>query len=126
MENNDLISRSDAIKTLLEWVHRSLTEEDGARLTTVVGMLENQPAVDAVPVVHGEIIWKNRKKLVKRYDVEPCCFDAEANPLYHATNKHITEKVAYCHVCKKRMSGDFLNFCDNCGARMDGKEPTNE
>lgn len=110
---NDLISRS----ALYKFFDRG---SGVARLH--VADIDTLPAVDAVPVVHGEIIWKNRKKLVKRYDAEPCCFDAEANPLYHATNKHITEKVAYCPVCKKRMDGDFLNFCDNCGARMDGKE----
>ena len=63
VENNDLISRSAAIKTLREWAHRSLTEEDRARLTTVVGMLENQPAVDAVPVRCGGCInygYRNR------------------------------------------------------------------
>lgn len=135
MEKNDLISRSDFLKEREGAKVKPVGPSNGSEYTaevatlainTIIKEIKGMPTVDAAPVVHGEIIWKNRKKLVKRYDAEPYCFDAEANPLYHATNKHITEKVAYCPVCKKRMNGDFLNFCDNCGARMDGKDDENE
>lgn len=102
---NDLISRSDAIKTLREWAHRSLTEEDGARLTTVVGMLENAPAVDAVPAVHG------------RWDFSGVF---GGNLIYQ------------CNLCGRIIvlheHGDLKKEfpCCHCGARMDGKEPTHE
>lgn len=59
------------------------------------------PPVDAVPVVHGEWVWV-------QYDANP-----------EIGNFH-------CSKCRFipaafNMAKQYLNYCPNCGARMDGE-----
>lgn len=66
--------------------------------------INEQPTIDAVPVVHGE--WG---------------FEEYPDGYYHT----------YCSVCNAEFHEDvFLkehwNYCPNCGAKMDGKEKNDE
>lgn len=83
------------------------------------------PTVDAVEVVHGHKIIRNRPyaaqyiyvgddgygNLVKRTDCSGT--PIEISP---AT---LSNPIEYCSECGKRMDGIWQNFCDNCGAKMD-------
>lgn len=61
--------------------------------------LENLPSADVAPVVHGR--WIERQ------------------------SPHAMEGIsAKCSACSKNVQylGNPLNYCPNCGAKMDGKE----
>lgn len=71
----------------------------------VMGMIEDAPTIDAVPVVHGEWIHT------------------------HTQNSYWTEcyKCSVCGEEDELMFGNgAINYCPNCGARMDGKENAND
>lgn len=87
MGNNDLIRRSDVLE-LMEVDFRY------EQCNQVSDYVENIPAVDAVPVVHGRWV-----------------------------SSGLGVKFINCSVCgKQRFQIDATNFCPNCGARMDGKK----
>lgn len=98
MENNDLISRSDVLE-LMEVDFRY------EQCNQVSDYVENIPAVDAAPVVHG------------RWDFSGVF---GGNLIYQ------------CNLCGRIIvlheHGDLKKEfpCCHCGARMDGKEPTHE
>ena len=87
-------------------------------------LLDDAPTVDAVEVVHGHKVVRERHRGVTRYIPCPCCSSAVP------CNKPYTEKVEYCSVCGKKLDDTFQNYCPNCGAKMDGddhaKEQTSE
>ena len=66
------------------------------RQIEVIKIIEEQPTVEAVPVVHGE--WVN--EYINRYG-HPC----------HC-----------CSVCGFHASHQDKNFCPNCGCDMKGKK----
>lgn len=83
------------------------------------------PAVEYTPVKHGHIVWKEyhkggirrRKCLqeIKSAYIEqqmPCKQIAIIDERY-------LSKDPYCSECGKLL-GEFLNYCGNCGAKMDG------
>ena len=105
MEKNDLISRSDVLE-LMEVDFRY------EQCNQVSDYVENIPAVDAVPVVHGA--WK---------------------PIHFEGGILSGENADRCSACGyDRLLGDehgvryktTYNFCPYCGARMDGKDDDNE
>lgn len=67
--------------------------------------IESAPAADVAPVVHGEWIIKTNYK----------------TPVSHAYIRK--EKLYICPYCGKDYR-QHMNFCGNCGAKMDGKEAT--
>ena len=60
-----------------------------------------EPESDVAPVAHGKWEWVNED----RYRCDRC------------------EQITTVDEC---MGKPIYNFCPNCGARMDGKEPNNE
>ena len=85
--------------------------------------LENSS--DVAPVKHGHIVWKEyykggirRKKCLQEVNsiyIEqqmPCKNIAIIDERY-------LSKDPYCSECGKLL-GEFLNYCGNCGAEMDG------
>ena len=96
-------------------------------LSVVEGEIAEQPTADVVPVRHGHIIWKRRRrggfrhvKCLHRF----CNFVIEDNaPCKHIAkiDERYTIDEPYCSECGKLL-GDFLNYCGNCGAKMDEEE----
>ena len=96
-------------------------------LSVVEGEIAEQPTADVVPVRHGHIIWKRRHrsgfrhvKCLHRF----CNFVIEDNaPCKHIAkiDERYTIDEPYCSECGKLL-GDFLNYCGNCGAKMDEEE----
>lgn len=68
-----------------------------------MNIIEDLPAVDAVPVVHGKWQW-----LSSTYDRTPCEMRYWCSECHHET---ITHSVP-----------PWEKYCPNCGAKMDGEQ----
>lgn len=81
--------------------------------------INNQPAVNVVPVKYGHWIFKKRTKLVST-GIARVAEDKTAVII----KKHITVKIPYCSVCGDRGENelDATPFCSNCGAKMDDEK----
>lgn len=91
---NDLISR----KALLEKAWEADTQCGYVQVVDV-GDIEGAPAVDAAPVVHGR--WGEYESFSLTPSMNGCP----------------------CSVCKTHFSPSsiiLMNYCPNCGAKMDG------
>lgn len=123
MENNDLISRNDAINAVSSLMP-SLTTPDGTGSNDneiisaqemcfdALQALHELPTMDAAQMVHGA--WK---------------------PIHFEGGILSGENADRCSACGyDRLLGDehgvryktTYNFCPYCGARMDGKDDDNE
>lgn len=84
-------------------------------------------ADNVAPVVHGQIIWKERNR--GGFKTAKCLhYFNDVNTENNIPCKHIakideryTINEPYCSKCGKLL-GDFLNYCGNCGVKMDEKE----
>ena len=110
----DLISRSALIKELEKDKNAVYShvfayvdsQYDAARLfMDLEVMINNQPTVEAEPVVHGEWIIKDK--------------GLETNINTWRTTRSFSYK---CSLCGYRTGnqGKYFNYCPNCGAKMDG------
>ncbi len=93
---NDIISRRSAIKAIEDLQDCYNGYSDTYDKACIIGVLEEVPTVEAVPVRHG--------KWLKAYG------DHEAfgvRPFYR-----------YCSKCNEATVFPY-NYCPNCGARMD-------
>ena len=102
---SDLISRSALLEKIQFRIpnDRVLTDIVDSCVKITRRIIEEAPAVDAVPVVHGQWI-----------------------PKGHVTFKNKFEEVQIptffkCSECGTVRTGKY-NYCPNCGAKMDGKE----
>ena len=85
------------------------------------------PAADVRPERRGHVVWRERHS--GGFRTVKCLY--EFPDIIKENNiacKHIakfdnrcTVKEPYCSECGKRL-GDFINFCGNCGAKMDEKD----
>ena len=115
---NDLISRS-ALKETFEaagFGDHSLIESVLA--AGVYAGIENAPTIDAVPVVHGRVVWKNRFMGGFVHDITITDRAGEKHTGTLDTTHY--EPVPYCSVCGKELGVSSLAYCPNCGAKMDG------
>lgn len=76
------------------------------------------PAADVEPVKHGHIVWKKRHR--GGFTQKKCI----KNGGYDCDHKAVIDdrsagEEPYCSECGGIL-GDWMNFCGNCGARMDG------
>lgn len=131
---NDLISRS-ALKSYIDCGHlRPPTEKCFSELD-VVRMLDKQPTIDAVPMVHGRWIKSNKHIWRKRKDGEidhfAVDFEYHNGPECEICGLHFCEHCHpekfdeesckdqyFCSVCG-RMEMKEEPYC-HCGAQMDG------
>lgn len=96
---NDLISKSKLIEEILEEAStKILGLESGVTLGEMKEWVENQPVVEAVPVVHGEWILEEKAGV----DYWCCSHCHKIRSEYYAKPKD--------------------NFCPNCGTYMRKKE----
>ena len=110
----DLISRKAAI----EWFFRPYSNEESYSNLDVERALNAIPAVDAVPVVHGRWIYKERhRKSYRQYTG----FDDAGETHTIMVLEESDGKEPYCSECGAQAAESFLDYCPNCGARMDGE-----
>ena len=80
----------------------------------ILQVVNEQPTVEAVEVVHGHKVVQERNRGIA-YAMEcPICNSRIPS------NKPYAEKVEYCSVCGMKLDDTFQNYCPNCGAKMDG------
>lgn len=99
MKNNDLISRSALIA---EYDRVHVGEPGAARK-----MMEDAPAVDAVPVVHGvwhfkEFVGDDWYSKIRAWECSNCEYHIETKSRHYI----IPEAMRYCPYCGAKMDGD--------------------
>ena len=125
IERESFVDHLENAKEIL-WHDISLSSMYAAKLVDIfLACAKVFPTVEAAPVRHGHIIWKRRRrggfrhaKCLHRF----CNFVIEDNaPCKHIAkiDERYTTDEPYCSECGKLL-GDFLNYCGNCGAKMDG------
>lgn len=97
---------ADALKADIEQFNRPLCDDYHMKayvLDQIITDIDNQPTVDAVPVVHGKWL--------------PIIEVNEYGEPY--------QSGVYCSECGETSIYE-PNYCPNCGARMDGAERKEE
>ena len=96
---------------------------------TIAGYIDSIPPADVVEVVHAHIVWRKRHKggfQQRKCLCENVCL---AETIACKRNAIVDDRYIidepYCSECGKLL-GDFINYCGNCGARMDGVKGTDE
>lgn len=80
-------------------------------------IIDCAPAADVAPVRHGEWIWKHRHRGgINTYEG----YDEMGEKHRITIDERYEVDDPYCSVCGKLNDGSCLNFCSNCGAKMDG------
>lgn len=101
------------------------TKEQAARsygtlmMYEIADVIEDAPAADVAPVVHGTPVLRYRPERHEWYEATGLNMSGE--PLY-VKRVRIDEKswAMYCPACGKRLCSRFNNYCPHCGAKMDG------
>ena len=110
---DDLISRAAAIDAM----ERAAYWNDAER------KIREIPAVDAVPVVHGRWLYKERhRKSYRQYTG----FDDMGDVHTITVMEEYEGKEPYCSECGAQAAESFMNYCPKCGARMDGERRGSE
>lgn len=71
----------------------------------------------------AHIIWKEREVRLKTYYNSGHLWEGE--PFYFLKYSQFKDKIPYCFRCGKHIDDRFMNFCPNCGAKLD-KEDEND
>ena len=94
-----------------------LYQQGGVNLSIISEDCEHyKPTADVVEMRHGEWIYKHRHR--GGFD-KMTTYDDFGNPHIVTIDNRYECEEPYCSVCGK-LGGDFLNYCGNCGAKMDG------
>ena len=97
----------------------------------VCDYIDRIPAADVAPVKHGHIVWKEYHKggIRRRKCLQEIksVYIEQQMPCKHIAiiDERYLSKDPYCSECGKLL-GEFLNYCGNCGAKMDGCESEEE
>lgn len=88
-------------------------------------ILSLTPTADVRLERHGHIVWKERhcggfRQEKCLTDIGYTIFRVPCNKIARIDTRTI-ERRPYCSKCGKLL-GDFLNYCGNCGAKMDRKK----
>lgn len=83
--------------------------------------IDEAPAADVAPVVHGTPMLRYRPERYERYEEKGLNENGE---MLYLKRTLVDEKsyAMYCPCCGKRLCSRFKNYCPNCGAKMDGGE----
>lgn len=83
--------------------------------------LRDIPTADVATVVHETPMRRNRPQRYEKYQEYGLNENGE---MLYLKRVLVDEKsyAMYCPCCGKRLCSRFINFCPNCGARMDLEE----
>ena len=99
---DEYIRREDAIEEINKWLDSVGTALVGKGMSyygELIGCIEDTPAADVAPVVHGR--WVDR--IVDENEVIQPWMERY-----------------YCSECLEGGNQSWFKFCPNCGAKMDG------
>lgn len=80
--------------------------------------VEDTPTLDYEPVRHAHIVWKERFRGGFEHNVTVIDDMGISHVGTRDTRHH--EKTPYCSSCGRELGESSLNYCPNCGAKMDG------
>lgn len=115
--------------TIVEKLWTVDPENDGSDGCTVVlqnltftsadleSLLDEIPAADVVPVVHGAPVRKIRPSKHEWYEE----VKTENGEILYKKHVYVDETnwAEYCSACGKRLCSRFKSYCPSCGAIMD-------
>lgn len=84
----------------------------------LLDLICDAPTADVIEVRHSKIKWVNRPIPAQCATVVDE-YGKEHYGMIHGLIKN--NPVGYCEECGKRLDDTFMNFCPNCGAKMDGE-----
>lgn len=102
----------------------SLLPEEAAEYLDEIPV-DEIPAADVAPVKHGHIVWKEYHKggIRRRKCLQEIksVYIEQQMPCKHIAivDERYLSKDPYCSECGMLL-GEFLSYCGNCGAKMDG------
>ncbi len=123
------ISRESAIKLLkkeaaeMSKAFEELGGESGVYAEAyedAANMLQDVPAADVAPVVHGTPVTEVRTRTIVGYHKEIGVLAADGSNLYRRNMVHTDILYDHCQICGATLCSRWHNFCGKCGARMDG------
>lgn len=83
-----------------------------------LNIVKAEPTVDAEPVRHGRVVWKNR--FMGGFVPDITITDRAGEKHTGTLDTTHYEPVPYCSECGKELGVSSLAYCPNCGAKMDG------
>ena len=109
---------ADALKSYIDCGHLRQPTETCFSELDVVRMLDKQQTIDAEPVRHGRVVWKNR--FMGGFVPDITITDRAGEKHTGTLDTTHYEPVPYCSECGKELGVSSLAYCPNCGAKMDG------
>ena len=94
---------------------------DGVRMHEIeycIGMIESEDEIEAEPVRHGHVVWKNR--FMGGFVPDITITDKAGEKHTGTLDTTHYEPVPYCSECGKELGVSSPAYCPNCGAKMDG------
>lgn len=114
----------------MEYIDRNLCEtvaeyDQYYKLVVPLEKIRKMPAADVVPVMYETPMLRYRPERYERYDEYGVNENGE---MLYVKRVFVDEKsyAMYCPACGKRLCSRFINFCPNCGAKMDGAEKSTD
>lgn len=116
---SDYISRSALISDIRAYAER---KHCNGKIELANGILKSISRIKEAPTVdterHGKWIWKRRHRGGFR-------IRNGVNKFGEKLSLQVDERYEidepYCSICGKWNESEFLNYCPNCGVKMDGK-----
>ena len=82
-----------------------------------IDMIEDTPLANVAPVVHGRWVYKHRHRGgIRIYEGK----DEMGETRRISVDERYEIDDPYCSECGKLNESVWLNYCPNCGAKMDG------
>lgn len=108
----------------LMWLKEDVHDEySGALLDGCeadIELLDEIPAADVAPVVHGKPITKIREVTITEYHEARGVFASDGSNVYIKNMVYAKVPYDHCPVCGAVLCSRWHNYCGKCGARMDG------
>lgn len=129
MAEKEYIEREAVMKIIDDYgcTHGGTLGSHSGAVDVVGSAIYKLPAADVAPVKHGHIVWKEYHKggIRRRKCLQEIksVYIEQQMPCKHIAiiDERYLSKDPYCSECGKLL-GEFLNYCGNCGAKMDGGE----
>lgn len=114
---DEYIKKQDAFDAITDLAGKAPTRSAYEAVWKSARALKKIPAADAVPVKHGRWLYKHRHRGGFRTYVG---YDELGEKHSVRVDERYEIDEPYCSECGKLNESVWLNYCLNCGAKMDG------
>ena len=113
----EYIEREAAIDAIMKVYVRTAGYKARERVFEAEEAVHRLPVADVAPVVHGRWIIKHKHRGgFHRYTG----IDDMGEQHTITVDERVEYDDRYCSECGKQSADNFLTYCPNCGAKMDG------